>query len=31
MNKGAKEISCTHFGKNHVVPLALGNDLIAGK
>jgi hypothetical protein len=31
MNKGAKGISCTHLCKNNVVPLVLGDYLIAGK
>jgi hypothetical protein len=31
MNKGAKCISYTHLVKNNVVPLVLGDYVIAGK
>jgi hypothetical protein len=31
MNKGPKDISCTHLVNNNVVPLVLGDYLIAGK
>jgi hypothetical protein len=31
MNKGAKDISYKHLVKNNVVPLVLGDFVIAGK
>jgi hypothetical protein len=31
MNKGTRDISYMHFNKNNVVPLVLGDYVIAGK
>jgi hypothetical protein len=31
MKKGGKDISCTHLVKNNVVPLVVGDYVIAGK